>query len=80
MPPGNQHSMGTPPYLWDPHCPEPRHTPDSVLLPCVTSTDHKSTQPVTPLTNHQSRGLEVGVKGTTALAILQNDIAGLILG
>lgn len=82
MAPGNQHSMGTPPYLWDPHCPEPRHTPDLVLLPCVPSNsmDHKSTQPVPPLTNHQSRGLEVGVKGTTALAILQEDIAGLILG
>lgn len=30
------------------------------------------------LTNHQGRGLEVGVKGTTTLAILQKDTARLV--
>lgn len=39
----------------------------------------RSTQPTPPLTNHKGRGFEVGIKGTTALAILQEDIAGLIL-
>lgn len=80
-PAGNQHSMETPAQPWDTHCPEPRHIPDSVLLPCVSSNsiNPNSTQPTPPLTNHKGRGFEVGVKGTTALAILQEDIAGLIL-
>lgn len=51
-----------------------------VPRPCASSdsTKPKSAQPLLLLTNHQGSGLEVGVKGTTAFAILQEDIAGLI--
>ena len=35
--------------------------------------------PCPPLTNHQGRGLEIGVKRTTALAIFQEDVPLLVL-
>lgn len=39
---------------------------------------HPATLPPT-LTNHQGRGLEIGVKGTTTLAIFQEDVPHLVL-
>lgn len=39
---------------------------------------HPATLPPT-LTNHQGCGLEIGVKGTTTLAIFQEDVPHLVL-
>lgn len=61
----NQHGRVPPAQAWGP--------PD----PCPGSLNEPTLPPT--LTNHQGRGLEIGVKGTTTLAIFQEDIPRLIL-